>query len=228
MKKDRALILGILPTENQNFKLEDITKPLKKFKPDILVLELDPSLSDYMDQLDPSEEGMPLSVKVYHKLKRHNKDLRCELVDLEGRSQFYQSIDLYTHQDRFLNTLQSLDDSKELKCENITTYHMMKDLFNLEAEISENSSFEESNSDTMNSVIDHIGSYQPKLMSDLCSREPKLKEYGPVLNKFFEYESERIGKIADRIKSIVENNPKSRVAVLIGLFQKSLLSRKMV
>lgn len=103
------VILGIAHVRSERFNPDSILEVMNKFKPDVILMELDTSLMDAQGNLKgkmmAADENEEIAMKQY---KNANPAVQVRRFDIEYRSQFYQSHKTFATEARLGKTVDSL------------------------------------------------------------------------------------------------------------------------
>ena len=223
--KTEIVVVGTVHAPTPNFDEQALAAILKRVKPDLILLELDPSFFDASNSLSEKYQGVSLEARAAIHYAR-GAGARLRPFDIEGRNRFYREHDYFNREARLnqevgrLYAGGQLSTEARLLFETLLTLSAVRDACGAERP-------EVFNSNACDTAVERKHHYAFKGLGRIIELTPDLKESAPFWALADEFWARRNGAMVRNIITLSKELRPRRAVVLTGFEHRALLKKRL-
>lgn len=223
--KTEVVVVGTVHAPTPNFDEKALAAILNRVKPDLILLELDPSFFDDSFNLKEQYQGVSLEAKVATAYARA-AGARLRPFDIEGRNRFYQEQDYFNREAKLnrevarLYAAEQLSTEARLLFESLLSLSAVRDACGAERP-------EVINSTPCDTAVEKKHYYAFKGLGRVIELTPALKESAPFWALAEEFWARRNAAMVGNILTLSKELRPRRALVLTGFEHRAYLKRRL-
>lgn len=219
------VLVGTVHTPTRNFREETLVRILERIKPDLILLELDPSFFDSTSTLAKQYERISLesaAATAYAK----TGGVKLRPYDIAGRNKFYQENDYFSREAKLSQEVGRLHASGQLVPEAKLLFETLLSLSAVR-DACGTETLEVINSSACDTAVEKKQYYAFKGLRRIIELTPSLKDmssFGTLADEFWEHRNDEM------VKNILKHSRElraSRIVVLCGYEHRYYLKKRL-
>jgi hypothetical protein len=223
--KTELVVVGTVHAPTPNFDEKALAGILGRVKPDLVLLELDPSFFDASFNLLEQYRGVSLEAKAATAYARA-AGARLRPFDIEGRNRFYQEQDYFNREARLNREVAGLYAAGQLPAEARLLYESLLSLSAVRDACGAGRP-EVINSNACDTAVEKKHHYAFKGLGRVIELTPALKELAPFWTLADEFWSRRNAEMVRNVVTHTKELRPRRVVVLAGFEHRSYLKKRL-
>ena len=223
--KPEIVLVGTVHGPTPNFREETLVAILNRVKPDLILLELDPSFFDGSLNLPEAHRGVSLESRAATAYAK-TAGARLRPFDIEGRNRFYQEHDYFNREAKLNQEVARLYDTGQLAPEARLLFERLLSLSAVR-DACGNERPEVINSAACDTAVEKKHHYAFKGLGRIIELTPALKEAGPFWTLADDFWARRNGEMVRNIVKYAKELRPRRAVVLSGFEHRSYLRRRL-
>lgn len=227
--KSELFILGTLHSGGKKINSDSIYNAINKFKPDIILLEVETIMFESENKLKSNFDGSE-NDEFRAALRYQNKNPHVQLkpVELEGKNTFRKKLGIYSEADFVFKKIKELDSLNILKNHEKFAVKKLYEYYTLDNKIAEEN-LKQMNSDYSDNIIDSLMFYQYKKSNEIVNNHDDFLKYKLIssrkdtitfrqyFNNWSDFEgTQRNIGISENVLKIYNENRNKKIMLLVG------------